>query len=99
MLSKQMTIEQLAALSGLRPHEIFVGVTPTAKHDYLYASYLLDHTGNPTALRDLMVADIRVALELGIPIEAADLLIVLRRFLSEQLRSALPKLSASRVDR
>jgi hypothetical protein len=97
MTSQQITTDQCAALSGL--YEMFLEVTPTAKHDYLYASYLLHQTGGAAALRDLMVANIRDAIELGNTIEAADLLIVLRRFLSEHLGSVLPKISASPVDR
>jgi hypothetical protein len=85
MIFKQITIDQCAALSGLAPHEILVGVTPTAAHDYLYSSYLLHHSGDGEALRDVIVADIRAALDLGESKQAADLLIVLRRFLSEHL--------------
>jgi hypothetical protein len=90
MVCKQVTIDQCAALSGLRPHEMFLGVTPTARHDYIYASYLLHHAGDVVALRDMIVADIRAAIDLGDPTQAADLLIVLRRFLSENPRGAIP---------
>jgi hypothetical protein len=82
---KQITIDQCAAFSGLGPHEMFLGVTATARHNYIYAGYLLHHAGNRAALRDMMVADIRAAIDLGALIQAADVLIVLRRFLSEHL--------------
>jgi hypothetical protein len=64
---------------------MFLGVTATARHDYIYAGYLLHHAGDREALRNMMVADIRAAIDLGAPIQAADLLIALRRFISEHL--------------
>jgi hypothetical protein len=85
MMAKQITVERCAVLSGLRSHEIFLGVTPTTKHDSLYASYQFRHAEGEEALRDMIVADIRAALDLGAAKRAADLLIVLRRFLSERL--------------
>lgn len=89
MTSKQITIEQCAALSGLRPNEMLLGASPTAMHDSLHASYLLHDKRGWQAVRDMIVADIRASLDLGASKQAADLLIVLRRFLSERLAIAV----------
>jgi hypothetical protein len=88
MSSKQLTVAQCAALSGLGPHEMVLGTTPTAMHDFLYADYLLHRDGGWEALGDLIVADIRSSLDQGALRQAADLLIVLRRLLLERLRLA-----------
>ena len=88
MNSKQLTVAQCAALSGLGPHEMVLGTTPSAKHDSLYAGYLLHHERGWDTVRDMIVADIRGSLDLGALKQAADLLIVLRRFLLKRLRIA-----------
>ena len=88
MYSKQLTVAQCAALSGLGPHEMLLGTTPTARHDSLYAGYLLHQGRGWEAVGDMIAADIRSSLELGALKPAADLLIVLRRFLLERLRIA-----------
>lgn len=88
MSSEQLTVARCAALSGLGSHEMVLGATPTAKHDSLYASYLLHRDRGWEVVRDMIVADIRSSLELGALKQAADLLIVLRRFLLERLRVA-----------
>ena len=88
MNCKRLTVAQCAALSGLGSHEMVLGTTPNAKHDSLYASYLLHRDGGWEAIGDMIVADIRSSLELGTLKPAADLLIVLRRFLLERLRVA-----------
>jgi len=88
MNSKQLTVAHCAALSGLGPHEMLLGTTPTAKHDSLYAGYLLHHGRGWEAVGDMIIADIRSSLELEALKHAADLLIVLRRLLLERLRIA-----------
>lgn len=89
MTFRQITVEQCAALSGLGTHEMLLGVTPTAMHDSLHASYLLHRGTGWEAVRDMIVADIRASLALGASKQAADLLIVLRRLLSERLGAGL----------
>lgn len=89
MTSKQITLAQCAALSGLGSNEMLLGVSPAAMHDSLHASYLLHHRRGWQAVRDMIVADIRDSLDLGASKRAADLLIVLRRFLSENLTIAV----------
>lgn len=88
-MSKQITLAQCAALSGLHSHEMLLGVSQTAMHDSLHASYLLHDERGWQAVRDMIVADIRASLDLGASKQAADLLIVLRRFLSERFTLAI----------
>jgi hypothetical protein len=88
MSSKQITVAQCAALSGLGPHEMVLGTTPTAKHDSLYANYLLHGDGGWETVGDTIVADIRSSLKLGALKQAADLPIVLRHCLLERLGAA-----------
>jgi hypothetical protein len=85
MTSEQITPAQCAALSGLHSNEMLLGVSSTARHDSLYASYRLHDESGWQAVRDMIVADIRASLDLGASKQAADLLIVLRRFLSERV--------------
>ena len=61
MNSEQITVAQCAALSGLGPHEMVLGTTPTAKHDFLYANYLLHVTedGRPWAIRSSQTSVVR----------------------------------------
>ena len=81
MVGQQITVAQCATLSGLSSREILIGVSPTAAHDSLYASYLIRQCEDT---RDVIVADIRNSLDLGASSQAADLFIVLRRHLSER---------------
>jgi hypothetical protein len=85
MTSEQITSAQCAALSGLHSNEMLLGVSPTAMHDSLHASYRLHDERGWQSVRDMIVADIRASLDLGASKQAADLLIVLRRFLSERV--------------
>lgn len=78
-----IAVQQLPALAGLAPNEIVLGVTPSAKHDRLLASYLFNLERGPAAVRDMIVADFRCFFDLGARRQAADMLIVLRRFLSD----------------
>jgi hypothetical protein len=89
MNSKQITVAQCAALSGLEANEMVLGVSPTAAHASLHASYLLHNGRGWEAVRDMIVADIRASLDLGALKQAADLLIVLRRFLLERIKVAV----------
>jgi hypothetical protein len=78
-----ITVTQCAALAGLASDEMVLGVTPSAKHYSLLSSYLVNLRRGPVAVRTLIVADLRTILDLGASRRAADLLIVLRLFLSE----------------
>jgi len=78
-----IALQQLPAFAGLAASEMVLGVTPSARHDRLLYSYMFNIERRPAAVRDMMVADLRRFLDLGARREAADRLIVLRRFLSE----------------
>jgi hypothetical protein len=104
MTSDQIAIEHCAALYGLDSNEFMKDVTPNAMHASLHASYLLLHKTGWTTVRDLIIADICAALDLGASKKAADLLLVLRMLLFEhpefaiaqQCRTSLRKASAPR---
>lgn len=78
-----ITVEQCAEFAGLASHEMVLGATPSAKHRALLSSYVLNLWRGPKTVRKMIVADIRLWLDLGRPDCAADFLIVLRRFLSD----------------
>jgi hypothetical protein len=85
--SKRITVGECAALSGLGSDEIWLGVSPTPIHDSIVASYLLHKKRGWDVVRDMIVADIRASIDLGASNLAADLLIVLRLFLSKRFEA------------
>lgn len=87
-----ITVAQCAAFAGLDSNETLLGVSPSAGHHSLLSSYLLNLSRGPAAVRDMIVADLRCWLDLGAPQRAADLLVVLRLFLSDypQARCSAP---------
>jgi hypothetical protein len=76
-----ITIAQCTAFAGLASKEMFLGAVPSNPHRLLLSNYLLNLWRGPQIVRKSIVADIRASLNLGAPKRAADLLIVLRRFL------------------
>jgi hypothetical protein len=80
-MNNQVSLSECATRTGLGSNEMLVGVTPTAMHDSLLESYARDCGKGCAAVRDRIVTDIRAALKLGQSEQAADLLIILRRFL------------------
>jgi hypothetical protein len=78
-----ITFEQCEAFAGLSANEIVRGADRSRRHSFLLSSYLLNLKRGPEALRELIVSDIRAALDIGAHKRAADLFIVLRDFLSE----------------
>lgn len=74
---------QCAAFAGLASKDIVLGVAVEAKHGSLFASYLCNLQRGPTAVRDMIVADLRRFREIGALQRAADILLVLRLFLTE----------------
>jgi len=77
-----IALSRCAAISGLRAHEMIVGATPSVKHSPLLAAYRLKLAKGRDAVRGMIVADIRDSVELGEIDFAADLLVVLRQFLT-----------------
>ena len=87
-MSQQMTpVARCARLSGLLAHEIILGVSLGWRHERLLAAYR--DSGVRDAVWPRLVSDIRNAVRAGEPQRAADLLIVLRRWLADNARLAL----------
>lgn len=78
-----ISIKDCATLTGLALDEMALGVTPAKKHRDLHSSYSLNLHRGRLAVRNLIIADMRRSRELGAMRRAADLLLVLRLFLSE----------------
>ncbi len=92
-----VTVEQCATYAELAPDELFLGAPPSARHSALLSFYLQDLGAlGPQQVREIIVADIRVALSLGAVRQAADLLIVLRELFSEYPEASLAVASAPR---
>lgn len=65
------------------PEATASGVSPSEKHEKTLSSYLLNSHHGPSVVRDIIVADIRGFIDLGLPHVAADLVIVLRLLLAQ----------------
>ena len=78
-----ITMEQCRIFSGLVSNEIVMGAVPSPKHRARLSGYLLNLKWGQATVREMIVADIRAALDLGALNRAADLLVVLRLFLSD----------------
>src|SRR5208283_3219067 len=78
---------------------LFVSSGFSPKHKTLLVSYVLNLNHGPGAVREMIVADIRAAIDLRAPERAADLLLVLRVFLFEHPEARMtrrPRLSGGR---
>ena len=91
-----ITLEQCAAFAGLASNETLLGATPSSLHHSLLSSYLLNLGKGPKFVRGLIVFDIRTYLDLGASKRAADLLLVLREFLSHHPEARLVRIAADR---
>ena len=89
-----ITLEQCVASTGLAPGELCLGSTPSTKHRALLGSYLLNLKRGPEFVREMMVSDLRRWLDLGAVEQAADLLIVLRQFLTAHPEARFVRCSA-----
>jgi hypothetical protein len=78
-----ITLEECATFAGLDSSELFTDSVLSAKHRSLLSSYLLNLKRGPMAVRQMIVSDIRAAIDLGASKYAADLVLVLRMFLSK----------------
>ena len=72
-----ITMEQCKIFSGLLSYEMVVGPAPSPKHRARLTGYLLNLKWGQATVREMIVADIRVALDLGALNRAADLLVVI----------------------
>ena len=71
------------AVVGLAPNAMLLPARPSARHHALLSSYLLNLERGPIAVRDMIVTDLSIFLDLGASQRVADLLIVLRLFFAE----------------
>jgi len=76
-----VSFAQCAAFSGLGSNEMFLGVATSNTQRLMLSNYLMNLWRGPRVVRKLIVLDIRASLNFGTSKRAADLLIVLRRFL------------------
>ena len=94
-----LTLARCAESTGLDVSELFVSSGFSLKHKSLLLSYVFNLNRGPRAVREMIVSDIRAAIDLGATERAADLLLVLRVFLFEHPEARIPwesKLSRGR---
>lgn len=77
-----ITVSECVEIAALREDELILGVAPSARHYLLLSSYMLNIGRGPAVVRRMIVSDFRDFLALGATRRAADLLVVLRLFLS-----------------
>ncbi len=94
-----ITVEQCAAFAGLASHEMVLGAAPSVRHRVLLSSYVLNLWRGPKTIRKMIVADIRMGLDLGMVKESADLAVVLRQFLSDYPEARLEHPSCRGADK
>jgi hypothetical protein len=92
-----ISVSECAAEAGLASNELVLGAVPSARHESLLSSYLLNSHRGLDSVRAMIVADLRRFLDLGVPARAADLLIVLRLLLTDhpQARRVTPRLESA----
>ena len=78
-----ITLEECTEFAALDTSELFTGSVLSTKHRSLLSSYLLNLKRGPVAVRRMIVSDIHAAIDLGASKRAADLILVLRLFLSK----------------
>jgi hypothetical protein len=94
-----ITLKLCEDFAGLAPNEMILGVTPSTTHRVLLSGYILSLWRGPKNVREIIVADIRLWLDLGRLETAADLLIVLRQFLSDYPEARLGRWSCDHADK
>ena len=78
-----VSVKECAAFARLASNQIILGASPSSKHRVLLSSYVLNLSRGPISVRRMIVADIAMWLDLGMPEQASDLVLVLRQFLSD----------------
>jgi hypothetical protein len=82
-MGAMISVLQCANYADLDASEVLLGVAPSAKHHSLLASYLLNLWRGDVVVRNMIRDDLRAFIDLGAQKQAADLLLVLRLFLSD----------------
>jgi hypothetical protein len=85
-----ISMQQRVEFAGLSPDEVVTDVAVSKRHAALLASYLLNIHRGAVNVRQMIVADLRGFLDLGMRDRASDALVILRIFLSNypEARSA-----------
>jgi hypothetical protein len=91
-----ITLEECAEFAALETSELFTGAVLSTRHRSLLASYLLNLWRGSVAVRKMIVADIRAAIDLDASKYAADLVLVLRLYLSKHPEARI-SLRAGRI--
>jgi hypothetical protein len=78
-----ISLEECAEFAAFETNELFTGALLSGRHRSLLSSYLMNLWRGPIAVRRMIVGDIRAAIDLGASRYAADLVLVLRLFLSK----------------
>ncbi|PPD42248.1 MAG: hypothetical protein CTY15_12480 [Methylocystis sp.] len=81
MIFHLISLEQCVEFSSLTLEEIMPSVATPVYHPSLYKSYVLLLPLGSEAVRDRIVTDIRLSIDIGAQKRAALLLVVLRRLL------------------
>ncbi|PWB83963.1 MAG: hypothetical protein C3F11_03850 [Methylocystaceae bacterium] len=77
-----ISLAERSAPTGPAPGESTYAASRSNKHERTLGSYLLNSHRGAGIVRDIIVADIRGFIDLGLPHVAADLIVVLRLFLA-----------------
>jgi hypothetical protein len=78
-----LSVTECAEYVGLNPNELLLGPGPTAKHKNMLDCYLLNRWRGESFVAQMICDDLRAAVDLGASSRAADLLLVLRLFLTD----------------
>ena len=84
-----ITLEECAQFAALETNELFTGAVLSTRHQSLLSTYRKNLERGPVAVRKMIVSDIRAAIDLGASKRAADLVLVLRLFLSKHLQARI----------
>jgi hypothetical protein len=88
-VTPMITLEECAKFAALETNELFTGAVLSTRHQSLLSSYLLNLKRGPSAVRKMIVSDIRAAIDLDALKYAADLVLVLRMFLSKHTEARI----------
>ncbi len=94
-----ITLKECAEFVVLEKAELFTGAALSTRHRSLLSSYLFNLKRGHVAVRKMIVSDIRAAIDLGASKYAADLLLVLRIFLSKHPEARIVRQTSLRYQR
>jgi len=77
-----ITVPQCTDAADRDPKKLPRGAAPSAKHQALLATYILNCWRGHGVVRDMIYADLRMFLDLGADQRAADSLLALKLYLS-----------------